>query len=151
VLRKRAPRFESAIVLFGVGLRATGAADRTPHGLAARDEAPWQAVERAMMPAPRRRRREAWAAPHHGRRPVAGPCHGDGQILIIDHEGGYDSLIAGLERLDVSVGQWLTTGEPAGIMPKGEERPRLYLELHHGGQPINPLPWLATSNEKVSG
>ena len=104
-----------------------------------------------MMPAPRRRRREARAEPYHGLRPVAGPCHGDGQILIIDREGGYDSPIAGLERLDVPVGQRLTAGEPAGIMPKGEERPRLYLELHHGGQPINPLPWLATSNEKVSG
>jgi septal ring factor EnvC (AmiA/AmiB activator) len=25
------------------------------------------------------------------------------------------------------------------------------LELRHAGQPVNPLPWLATVNEKVSG
>jgi murein hydrolase activator len=90
-------------------------------------------------------------APYDGRVLFAGPFRGYGQILIIEHDGGYDSLIAGLERLDVSVGQWLITGEPVGIMPKGEEKPRLYLELRHDGQPINPLPWLATSNEKVSG
>jgi murein hydrolase activator len=90
-------------------------------------------------------------APYDGRVLFAGPFRGYGQILIIEHDAGYDSLIAGLERLDVSVGQWLITGEPVGIMPKGEEKPRLYLELRHDGQPINPLPWLATSNEKVSG
>lgn len=90
-------------------------------------------------------------APYDGRVLFAGPFRGYGQILIIEHDGGYDSLIAGLERLDVSVGQWLITGEPVGTMPKGEEKPRLYLELRHDGQPINPLPWLATSNEKVSG
>ncbi len=90
-------------------------------------------------------------APYDGRVLFAGPFRGYGQILIIEHDDGYHSLLAGLDRLDVSVGQWLVTGEPVGTMPKGEDKPRLYLELRHDGQPINPLPWLATSNEKVSG
>lgn len=90
-------------------------------------------------------------APYDGRVLFAGPFRGYGQILIIEHDDGYHSLLAGLTRLDVSVGQWLIAGEPVGIMPKGEEKPRLYLELRHEGQPINPLPWLATPNEKVSG
>ncbi len=90
-------------------------------------------------------------APYDGRVLYAGTFRGYGEILIIEHDDGYHSLLAGLDRLDVSVGQWLVTGEPVGTMPKGEDKPRLYLELRHDGRPINPLPWLATSNEKVSG
>jgi septal ring factor EnvC (AmiA/AmiB activator) len=90
-------------------------------------------------------------APYDGRVLFAGPFRGYGQILIIEHGDGYHSLLAGLDGLDVSVGQWLVAGEPVGIMPKGGNKPRLYLELRHDGQPINPLPWLATPNEKVSG
>jgi len=90
-------------------------------------------------------------APYDGRVLFAGPFKGYGEILIVEHSDGYHSLLAGLTRLDVSVGQWLIAGEPVGVMPKGEDKPRLYLELRHDGQPINPLPWLATSNEKASG
>jgi septal ring factor EnvC (AmiA/AmiB activator) len=90
-------------------------------------------------------------APFDGRVLFSGPFKGYGEILIIEHSDGYHSLLAGLAKLDVIVGQWLIAGEPVGIMPEGEDKPRLYLELRHDGQPINPLPWLATSNEKVSG
>ncbi|MGH6990365.1 MAG: murein hydrolase activator EnvC family protein, partial [Stellaceae bacterium] len=90
-------------------------------------------------------------APYDGKILFAGPFHGYGQILIIAHSDGYDSLLAGLARVDVAIGQWLVAGEPVGTMPKNEMKPRLYLELRHGGRPINPLPWLATPNEKVRG
>ncbi len=90
-------------------------------------------------------------APFDGRVMFAGPFRGYGQILIIEHGDGYHSLLAGLERVDGAVGQWLVAGEPVGTMPVGEAEPRLYLELRHNGQPINPLPWLATRDEKVSG
>jgi septal ring factor EnvC (AmiA/AmiB activator) len=90
-------------------------------------------------------------APYDGRVLFAGPFKGYGQILIIEHGGGYHSLLAGLGQLEGTVGQWLVAGEPVGTMPRGEEKPRLYLELRHDGQPINPLPWLATRDEKVSG
>ena len=81
----------------------------------------------------------------------AGPFRGYGQILIIAHGDGYHSLLAGLDRVDSSVGQWLVAGEPVGTMAEGEDKPRLYLELRHDDQPINPLPWLATRVEKVNG
>ncbi len=90
-------------------------------------------------------------SPFDGRVLFAGPFRGYGQILIIEHSDGYHSLLAGLERIDGTVGQWLVAGEPVGTMPKGEDKPRLYLELRHDGQPINPMPWLATRDEKVSG
>ncbi len=90
-------------------------------------------------------------APFDGRVVFAGPFKGYGQILIISHGDGYHSLVAGLDRIDSSVGQWLVAGEPIGLMPTGEAKPRLYLELRHDGQPINPLPWLATRDAKVKG
>ena len=90
-------------------------------------------------------------APYDGRVLFAGPFKGYGQILIIEHADGYHSLLAGLDRVESPVGQWLVAGEPVGVMPQGATKPRLYLELRHNGQPINPLPWLATRDEKVSG
>jgi murein hydrolase activator len=90
-------------------------------------------------------------APFDGRVLFAGPFKGYGQILIIEHGDGYHSLLAGLDRVEGTVGQWLVAGEPVGTMPRGEEKPHLYLELRHDGQPINPMPWLATHDEKVSG
>jgi septal ring factor EnvC (AmiA/AmiB activator) len=90
-------------------------------------------------------------APFDGRVEFAGRFQGYGQILIIAHGDGYHSLLAGLERVDDSVGQWLVAGEPVGVMPGGGERSRLYLELRHDGQPVDPLPWLTARDEKVSG
>lgn len=90
-------------------------------------------------------------APFDGRVVYAGPFKGYGQILIIGHGGGYYSVLAGLDRIEQSVGQWLVAGEPVGTMPQGSQRPRLYLELRENGRPVNPLPWLAIHDEKVNG
>lgn len=90
-------------------------------------------------------------APYDGRVVFAGPFKGYGQILIIAHGDGYHSLVAGLDRIDCSVGQWVVAGEPVGRMPADEAKPLLYLELRHDEQPINPLPWLATRNAKAKG
>jgi len=90
-------------------------------------------------------------APFDGRVVYAGPFKGYGRILIIDHGGGYYSILAGLDRIEQNVGQWLVAGEPIGVMPQSTQRPRLYLELRDNGQSINPLPWLAIHDEKVNG
>ncbi len=89
-------------------------------------------------------------APYDGQVEFAGPFRGYGQILIIAHGDGYHSLLAGLDRVDSTAGQWLAAGEPVGIMAD-DEKPRLYLELRHNNQPINPAPWLMTRVEKVNG
>lgn len=86
-------------------------------------------------------------APHDGLVVFAGPFEGYGQILIIEHDGGYHTLLAGLGRLDTSVGQWILAGEPVGaaggIVDASGERQGLYLELRRKGQPINPWRWVA--------
>lgn len=82
-------------------------------------------------------------APFDGQVMFRGPFRGYGEILILEHAGGYHTLLAGLGRTDAIVGQWLLAGEPVGIMgAAGDRAPELYLELRRDGQPINPLPWL---------
>ena len=91
-------------------------------------------------------------APYDGQVVYAGEFRGYGQILIIEHSGRYHTLLAGLERIDAVAGQWILAGEPIGVMGGREERfPELYLEFRHAGQPVNPLPWLATTDDKVQG
>lgn len=86
----------------------------------------------------------------------AGPFRGYGEIVIIEHGDGYHSLVAGMGRIDLSVGQGVLAGEPIGVMPPagshgGSEGPRLYMELRHDGDPIDPLAWLAQRRIEVRG
>lgn len=91
-------------------------------------------------------------APYDGRVVFAGPFRGYGQLLIIAQGEGYHILLAGLSRIDCVVGQRLLAGEPVGVMgPADNGDPELYVELRHGGEPINPLPWMAAHDEKVNG
>ncbi|MEQ8504790.1 MAG: peptidoglycan DD-metalloendopeptidase family protein [Rhodospirillales bacterium] len=91
-------------------------------------------------------------ATYDGKIAFAGKFRGYGQLLIIDHGDGYHTLLAGMARIDMTVGQRVSTGEPVGLMGNdGGNRPILYVELRRKGQPINPLPWLASRKDKVSG
>jgi septal ring factor EnvC (AmiA/AmiB activator) len=87
-----------------------------------------------------------------GRVVYAGLFRRYGLILILEHGGRYHSLLAGLGRIDVVLGQWVVAGEPVGLMASPTEgRPALYLELRHNGQPIDPTPWFATQLSKGEG
>ncbi len=90
--------------------------------------------------------------PYDGLVVYAGQFRGYGQILILEHGEGYHTLLAGLTRIDTVPGQWLSAGEPVGVMESADRGiPVLYMELRRNGQPINPLPWLASQKDKVSG
>jgi septal ring factor EnvC (AmiA/AmiB activator) len=91
-------------------------------------------------------------APYDGQVVFAGQFRGYGQILIIEHTGGYHTLLSGLSRIDVAQNQWLLAGEPVGVVGRSEHgAPRMYMEIRLKGRPINPLPWLAADNSKVNG
>ncbi|MHA1597606.1 MAG: murein hydrolase activator EnvC family protein [Alphaproteobacteria bacterium] len=91
-------------------------------------------------------------SPYDGLVVFAGAFKGYGQLLIIEHGEGYHSLLAGLARIDNTIGQQVLSGEPAGIMGNPENGPPiLYVELRRNGRPINPLPWLAARKSKVNG
>ncbi|MEE2999541.1 MAG: peptidoglycan DD-metalloendopeptidase family protein [Pseudomonadota bacterium] len=87
-------------------------------------------------------------APHNGKVVFAGNFRGYGQLLIIDHGEGYHTLLAGMVRIDGTMGQYVLSGEPVGVMgtPK-DGKPSLYIELRRNSQPINPIPWLAKNKD----
>lgn len=90
--------------------------------------------------------------PFDGKVVFAGPFRAYGQILIIEHRGGYHTLLAGLAQIDAVVGQWLLAGEPLGSMATRKSgKPVLYVELRRNGQPINPLPWITAEKRRVRG
>ena len=80
--------------------------------------------------------------PFDGQIVFEGPFRSYGQILIIEHRGGYHTVLAGLAHVDVLVGQWLKAGEPVGAMiDTAQGHPQLYVELRRSGQPFDPAPW----------
>lgn len=99
-------------------------------------------------------------APADGWVVYAGEFRSYGQLLIINMGGGYHVLLAGMSRIDVSLGQFVLAGEPVAEMGSsaapsqgGEDnsRPVLYVEFRKDGRPIDPDPWWAEASEKVQG
>ncbi|WP_082124996.1 murein hydrolase activator EnvC family protein [Aurantiacibacter luteus] len=76
-------------------------------------------------------------APAAGRVAFAGPYRGYGRIVIIEHRGGWTSLVTGMARTDVAVGQEIVGGAPLGVAAPA--RPSVTLELRRGGEPVNPV------------
>lgn len=78
-------------------------------------------------------------SPFDGTVIFAGPFRGYGEMIIIEHGGGYLSLLAGLGSIDAELGQMLLAGEPIGRMPM--ENAELYVEIRKNNHPIDPLAW----------
>ncbi len=79
-------------------------------------------------------------APAEGRVAFSGPYRGYDRIVILEHDGGWTSLVTGLARTDVAVGDELVAGSPLGVA--GANRPSVTLELRRNGTPVNPLQYL---------
>jgi septal ring factor EnvC (AmiA/AmiB activator) len=98
-------------------------------------------------------------APADGWVVYAGEFRSYGQLLIINTGGGYHILLAGMSRIDVSLGQFVLAGEPIAVMgntaapSQGDDssRPVLYVEFRKDGRPVDPDPWWAEASEKVQG
>jgi septal ring factor EnvC (AmiA/AmiB activator) len=99
-------------------------------------------------------------APADGWVVYAGEFRSYGQLLIINAGGGYHVLLAGMSRIDVSLGQFVLAGEPIAVMGNSaapsqgvddSSRPVLYVEFRKDGRPIDPDPWWAEASEKVQG
>ena len=79
--------------------------------------------------------------PAPGRVAFAGPFRGFERIVIVEHPDGWTSLVTGLARTDVTVGEDLTEGAPIGVAPP--DGGAIGFELRLGGRPANPLDHLS--------
>jgi septal ring factor EnvC (AmiA/AmiB activator) len=87
-------------------------------------------------------------APTDGKVLFAGPYHKTGQVLILESPGGYDLVLAGLDRIAVRPNDQLLAGEPLGTMPRMKDA-RLYFELRQNGKGISPAPYLSVALRKA--
>ncbi len=79
-------------------------------------------------------------APAAGRVAFSGPYRGFGRIIIIEHGNGWTSLVTGLARTSVDVGDEVLGGSPLGVA--ADEDPAVSLELRLDSEPVNPLEYL---------
>jgi len=98
-------------------------------------------------------------APSDGWVIYAGPFRSYGQLLILNAGNEYHIVLAGMERINVSLGQFVLAGEPVGVMGDSRIasagnvdvaslRPVLYVEFRKEGNPIDPSDWWAASGMK---
>ncbi|MBB4197791.1 hypothetical protein CCR94_11795 [Rhodoblastus sphagnicola] len=101
------------------------------------------------------------SSPCDGYIAFSGPWRSYGQLLIVNAGGGYYVVLAGMARVDVSVGQFVLAGEPVGSMGDGAAlsaasvaiaaaQPVLYVEFRKDGAAIDPGPWWAKGSSGSS-
>jgi len=73
-------------------------------------------------------------APAAGRVVYAGPFRSYGLVLILDHGGGWTSVVTGLEAIGQRVGDQIGQGAEIGRASGGDER--LTVELRYQGRPV---------------
>ena len=76
-------------------------------------------------------------SPADGRVAFAGAYRGYGRIVIVEHSGGWTTLVTNLGRISATVGEKVLQGSPLGSAGPG--RPVLTVELRRDGTPVNPL------------
>lgn len=74
-------------------------------------------------------------APAPGRVSFAGDYRGYGKIVIIDHGGGWVSLLTGMIALSAGVGDTLDAGTPVGRA--GSDDSHITVELRRAGRPVD--------------
>lgn len=98
-------------------------------------------------------------APTDGWVLYAGPFRSYGQVVILDVGDGYRMILAGMEQINVSLGQFVLMGEPMATMgDRGSQvladgsqtapQPVLFVELREDGRPIDSSAWWADTNSQ---
>ncbi len=101
---------------------------------------------------------------------VTAPCDGwvvyadnlrsYGQVLIINAGGGYHILLAGMDRIQAALGQFVLAGEPVAIMGSRKSpdesggsamKPMLYIEFRKNQKPVDPSPWWSSRADVEKG
>jgi murein DD-endopeptidase MepM/ murein hydrolase activator NlpD len=80
----------------------------------------------------------------------AGWAKGYGNVIYVDHRGGYQTRYAHLSEIDVKTGQKVAQGELIGNSGKTGNAdspdilPHLHFEIRKNGEPLDPLPFITT-------
>lgn len=93
-------------------------------------------------------------APADGTVLFAGDYLNYGQIIILNPGDDYTILLAGLDKVSVTIGQFVLMGEPVGTMGSrtigqavttsaGVASPTLYIEMRRNNDPVDPTEWWA--------
>jgi murein hydrolase activator len=101
-------------------------------------------------------------APADGWVVYAGPFRSYGQVLILNAGDGYHIVLAGMERIDAALGQFVLGGEPVAVMgatrlasigdiDHTSAQPILYVEFRKDGNSIDSAPWWAPTDAEVNG
>lgn len=84
-----------------------------------------------------------------GRVVFADWLRGFGNLLILDHGGGYMSLYGNNDALFRQVGDMVKTGDPIAAVGAtgGNPETGLYFELRFQGKPFDPLAWVTVNSK----
>jgi len=84
-------------------------------------------------------------APFEGKITYAAPYLSFDNLVVIEHEGGGATLLAGLHSFAISVGDWVGQGAPLGLMaPATAPPPTLYFEFRIDQVPVDPLAFVGS-------
>jgi len=62
---------------------------------------------------------------------------GYGNLVIVDHGGGFYTLYANLTEMSAQVGSEVTAGTQVGVVAD-----YLHFEIRRDGKAVNPIDWL---------
>ena len=75
-------------------------------------------------------------APADGTVKFADRFKGFGQVVIMSHKNGYNTVMTNLGEINVMLGQEVLAGEPIGRMDS--DKPEMYLEVRRGDKAVDP-------------
>jgi septal ring factor EnvC (AmiA/AmiB activator) len=101
-------------------------------------------------------------APADGWVVYAGQFRSYGQVIILNAGDGYHIVLAGMERIDAGLGQFVLSGEPVAAMGSTRlatigdiehtsAQAILYVEFRKDGTAIDSTPWWAPTDDEVNG
>jgi septal ring factor EnvC (AmiA/AmiB activator) len=78
----------------------------------------------------------------HAGRIAFGDLYADyGKTVIVDHGDQHYSVSAGLDEIEVRVGDDVTTGTRLGTVGDNGRGPVLYFEIRIGSENVDPAEW----------
>ncbi len=82
--------------------------------------------------------------PAPGKVRFAGTVAGYRNVVIVDHDEGYMSVVGNLDKLLVKVGDTVGSNRVIAMFARRSRtvRPSIYFELRRSGRAIDPIPWM---------